>query len=327
MKRTSRLPLLLAGLGMLMLILDGKTVLAGAAQGVALCLQTVIPSLLPFFVLSIYLSHNLSGHTGPVLRALGRFLALPPGAEGLLIPGFLGGYPVGAQAVAEAWRGGQLSTAQARRMLLFCNNPGPAFLFGMVASYFSGPGMVWAMWAILLLSAAVVALAVPAGDQGPVSPPAVSRRTLPQALAQAVQAMALVCGWVVLFRGLLAFLSRWVLWLLPVPAQVAAAGLLELSNGCCLLDAIADEGLRFSLCCAMLAFGGVCVAMQTASVSAGLPLSRYFLGKLAQAGMCLVFSQAVFQKYGALLLGSILLAALILRKRRNCSSNRRAIGV
>lgn len=327
MKRTSRLPQLLAGLGIFMLILDGKTVLAGAAQGVVLCLQTVIPALFPFFVLSIYLTRNAAGRPGPLLRSLGRFLGMPPGAEGLLIPGFLGGYPVGAQAVAEAWRSGRLSQAQARHLMMFCSNPGPAFLFGMVASYFSKGWMVLAMWGILLLSAAITALIARPGEDGAVSIPAHSKITLPQALSQAVQVMALVCGWVVLFRGLLAFLSRWVLWLLPVPAQVAAAGLLELSNGCCLLDAIADEQVRFCLCCTLLAFGGVCVTMQTASVSAGLPIRWYLLGKGIQAGLCLVFSWAIFQEFGALILGSALLAALILGKRRNCSSNRQLVGV
>ena len=34
--------------GMLVLILDAKTALAGAKEGIQLCLYTVIPSLFPF---------------------------------------------------------------------------------------------------------------------------------------------------------------------------------------------------------------------------------------------------------------------------------------
>ena len=42
-------------LGMLALILDGRTAIEGARQGIGLCLRTVIPSLFPFFVLSIHM--------------------------------------------------------------------------------------------------------------------------------------------------------------------------------------------------------------------------------------------------------------------------------
>ena len=41
-----------AGAAMLMLILDGRTALTGAAEGIDLCIRTVIPALFPFFVLS-----------------------------------------------------------------------------------------------------------------------------------------------------------------------------------------------------------------------------------------------------------------------------------
>ena len=89
-------------IGLLVLILDAKTALQGARQGVELCLKTVIPSLFPFFVLSILLTSSLLGSRIPLLRPLGRLCGVPKGAESLLIPAFLGGYPVGAQSVPEA---------------------------------------------------------------------------------------------------------------------------------------------------------------------------------------------------------------------------------
>ena len=46
---------------MLALILDGRTAIDGARQGIELCLRTVIPSLFPFFVLSILLTSSLLG--------------------------------------------------------------------------------------------------------------------------------------------------------------------------------------------------------------------------------------------------------------------------
>ena len=80
-----------AAAGMLVLILDGKTALAGARSGIALCLMTVIPTLFPFIVLSVLLSGALLGASIPPLRPVGKILKMPAGTESLLLCAFLGG--------------------------------------------------------------------------------------------------------------------------------------------------------------------------------------------------------------------------------------------
>ncbi len=97
MKRRNFWTGICVSLGMLALILDGRTAIEGARQGIELCLRTVIPSLFPFFVLSILLTSSLLGSSLIVLRPLGRLFGMPEGAESLLIPAFLGGYPVGRE--------------------------------------------------------------------------------------------------------------------------------------------------------------------------------------------------------------------------------------
>lgn len=318
-----------AAAGMLMLILDGKTALTGAQVGMDLCIRTVIPALFPFFVLSSLL---VTGIDGRWLRPLGRFCRIPKGAEPLLLVGLLGGYPTGAQCVAQGYRNGQLSKHQAERMLAFCNNAGPSFLFGMVAQMFDYPRYAWLLWVIHILSAILVARMIPAGDLSPVSV-SVSRIRLPQALAKAVSTTSLVCGWVILFRVLITFLDRWVLWLLPNTVQVLLVGLLELSNGCCALGSIQNTALRFLVCSGLLAFGGVCVTMQTRSVTEGLSLKPYLLGKLLQTGISLFFAHALQFLFPNPLPGfwyPLLLALPLcfrLRKKEINSSIPRSIGV
>ena len=80
-------------LGMLLLILDSGRALRGASEGIRLCLCSVLPALLPFWVLSSLLTRLLWGSGGRVSRFLGRLFSIPVGAESLLIPAFLGGYP------------------------------------------------------------------------------------------------------------------------------------------------------------------------------------------------------------------------------------------
>lgn len=290
MERKRLYSLIGAAFGMLLLILDGKTAVGSAQQGIDLCLRTVIPSLFPFFVLSILLTSSLLGASIPVLRPVSALFRIPSGSESILLTGFLGGYPVGAQCVSAAYRSGQLNRSDAQRMLSFCNNAGPAFLFGMIGSMFPHGWMVWLLWAIHIFSAALTALILPGGSENDASVSSSQPVTFTAALRASLSVMATVCGWVVLFRVLIGFLNRWILWLLPVWVRVAVSGLLELSNGCCSLTDVPNVGMRFLLCSGMLAFGGTCVTMQTVSVTGGLSLKQYFTGKLLQTLISLMLA-------------------------------------
>lgn len=270
-----------AFLGMLILILDSKTALSAATEGIQLCFSTVIPALFPFFVLSSVITGSFSGRPIPILKPLGKLLHIPCGYEAILISGFLGGYPVGAQAVSSAYRSGGLSKEHAERMLAFCNNPGPSFLFGMVTFLFPDKHSVWLLWGITVLSAVMVGKFYPTVDfitPAPSSSPAPPVR----AMDSAIKAMAYVCGWIILFRVAIAFANRWFLWLLPDVVQLIFIGFLELSNGCFELTKLANPDIRFLISGCILSFGGLCVTMQTASVAGKLSMQHYFIGKLLQ---------------------------------------------
>lgn len=323
--KNKQLPVGLASaLAMLVLILDGKTALEGANQGVLLCLVTVIPSLFPFFLLSTLLTSSLLGTSLAALRPLGRLCGVPKGGESMLVAAFLGGYPAGAQAVAEGYRMGALEKESAQRMLSFCNQPGPAFLFGMVSFLFPRPWMAWALWGIVFLSAVLTAQIFSGGGRTASPLPAKEGATLSSALWTSLRSMAAVCGWVVVFRVVLAFLTRWFLWLVPSEVQTALTGLLELSNGCMLLGQIADLKLRFCVAAGMLAFGGLCVMMQALSVTQGLSPRYLVLGKLVQTAVCLALAAAV--SYGIWQpAGVIFLIFALIRQKRGSFS--RAVGV
>ena len=283
---------LFSALGMLMMILDSKTGIYGASEGLRLCIQVLIPSLFPFIFLSILLTGSLSGRKISVLQPLGRLCGIPKGAEVLFLTGILGGYPTGAQAVAHAWETGCISKRQAGRMLGFCNNAGPSFLFGIIASQFSSKATVWALWLIHILSAVFAGMILPNKSQGQVSMDTSTPITLPQAAKKALVSMAQICGWVILSKVMLCFLERWILWLFPNSVQMLFTGILELANGSWALNEISKEGLRFIICCGILSFGGLCVMMQTVSVTGKLGLGMYLPGKLLQTGIALVMGYA-----------------------------------
>lgn len=327
MKNKNRVTGIAAALGMMLLILDGRTALSGAREGIELCLKTVVPSLLPFIFLSVLLTGAFLGMPLPLLGPLGRFCGIPKGAESILAAAFLGGYPVGAQSVAAAFASGQLSRRDAERMLSFCSNAGPAFLFGMTASMFSDRRTAWILWLIHIVSAVLVARVFPRNTtrKAMLSPAAAPGIT--DSLMKTVRVMAAICGWVILFRVVTAFLSRWFLWLLPTDLQVALIGLLELSNGCCSLNLVEEERMRFLLCSGMLAFGGLCVGMQTRSVTAGLSLRYYYLGKILQTVFSLALAIAAIYGYVLPACAAILLLGAIPRICKKSSSIPDAVGV
>ena len=317
-----------SAMGLFLLILDGKTAISGAAEGVDLCMHSAIPSLFPFILLSMLMTANLSGFQIPFLRFPGKWLRLPEGAECLLLTGFLGGYPVGANAITEAWRSGHLSKDNAEKMLAFCNNAGPAFLFGIIGPQFSGTAAPWLLWFIHMISALIVSSFLSFQQEAI----AASRKTLslPQTMTQALKAMANICGWIIFFRVGIAFLNRWVLWILPAPWQVAVSGILELTNGCLSLSEIPNEAARFVLCSGLLAFGGISVHMQTLSVTNGLVLNYYFPGKILQTALSILFSAWIihFDIKIALLAAMIaILSAIYLRKMENRGGIPAVVGV
>lgn len=282
--------ILLSALGMAALIFDSKTALLGAEAGIEVCMKTVVPSLFPFFVLSILLGGALTGQRMRLLSPLARLLKVPESAVSLIVVGLLGGYPVGAQVVAGAHEDGRLAKKDAQRMLAFCSNAGPAFLFGMGARLFEELWICFLVWFIHIASSWCVALLTPCSSARHAGFPTSGGVTLTQALKKAMTVLATVCGWVVLFRVLVAFADRWVLWAVSEEARAVIIGFSELANGCCVLPQIGCTGLRMSLFALFLSFGGLCVMMQTASVCEGLRLGLYLPGKICQGAISLLLS-------------------------------------
>lgn len=279
-----------AACAMLVMILDTRTAVISARDGVLLCLNTVIPSLFPFFVLSGVVSSCLLGQNFLFLQPLGRLCKIPKGAESLLLLGFLAGYPVGAQMITQTYLDGRLSSRAARRMLGFCSNAGPAFIFGMLSPLFANKKIVWVLWAIHILSAVITGFVLATEEATSVQISPGTGINFPEALQKALKATAGVCGWVILFRVVIGFCNRWFFWLIPAIIQVLLSGLLELANGCVLLQNLSGEGTRFLLAGAMLSFGGLCVGMQTISVTEGLGTGWYFPGKVLQTCLTVLFS-------------------------------------
>lgn len=287
---------IIAAIGFFVLLIDTKTALLSAQEGISLCISTVIPSLFPFFVLSSFINTSLLGKRIRMLQPICKICGIPQGAESLLMLGFLGGYPIGAQCISDAYAKGALKKADAQRMLGFCSNSGPAFIFGMIGSLFSHPLLPWILWLLHILSALLVGCILP---RNITQPCAISERkplAISNTLKNCLSVMASVCGWVVLFRVVIGFCQHWFLWFLPESIQAFLSGILELSNGCFALQNVTSDAVRFILCAGILGFGGICVGLQTVSVTNDLGTGMYFPGKLLH-GLISIVAAVILQQF------------------------------
>ncbi len=294
MKHWVRLPVcILLLVSACCLMLRPQIAVRAIANGLSVCAGSILPSLFPFFVLtnlwiSLGYASRLSRRAEPPVRAL---FHLPGAAASPLLLGALGGYPVGAQTVVRLREQGMLSQAQAQQTLLFCNNAGPAFIFGILGyGLFQSTAVGAVLWGIHLGSALLLGLLfrparpsdgdfglIPEPDRTPFLP------ALSRAVAQAGETALRVCTFVLFFSVLTGYLKQSV----PAGWQSAgwfsvALGSLELAGGARLLasSTLSPAGV-FVAAAGLLGWGGVCVHCQTLSVlsSSGLSPKRYLFGK------------------------------------------------
>lgn len=234
--------------------------------------------------------------------------------------------------IGDAYRNGNLNMKTARRMLGFCCNAGPSFIFGVLGSLFSSVTTVWWLWAVHIISALIVGIVIPS-DGGLCIPSGKhAGDSLPQSLDKSIKTMATICGWVIIFRAAIKMLEKHFLFGLPFSLRLILSGILELTNGCYMLYCLSSESARFVLASTFLGFGGLCVLLQTLHVTASLGTGFYIPGKLLQALVSFFLSLAIQPAlFGAdyclrppiltLLLAAVLTMALVifLRFPKKCS--------
>lgn len=104
------------------------------SRGIDICMQSIVPSLLPFMVISCFAVK--SGFADWIGKYTDKFCKiifdLPGCCFSVILMGMCGGYLVGSKMAAQLYRDGKISHGQFERLLCFCVNAGPAFIIGTV---------------------------------------------------------------------------------------------------------------------------------------------------------------------------------------------------
>lgn len=127
-------------------------------EGLKLWFEIVLPTLLPFFIMSELLMgfgvvHLLGALLEPVMRPLFRL----PGVAGFAVAmGVTAGYPLGAKITGDLVRSNSLTQTEGERLAGFANTAGPLFLVGAVGVGMFGVPDLGITLLIAHLSAAVL---------------------------------------------------------------------------------------------------------------------------------------------------------------------------
>ncbi len=322
---------------------DAGTVSAAVGEGLSLCVQAMIPSLFPFLVLSnLFIRRNYQQFAAAALRPLMKPLfGLPAEAGGALVLGAVSGYPVGADMAFRLYDAGRLNERETSRLLAFCNNAGPGFVFGVVGlGLFGSAGIGLRLYLIHLSAALLVGILLHFVSDPPVrgerEPLCLSDSGEPfvesfvASVREAAVTMTGVCAFLVFFAVLLAFLrttpflalpARFLGTALPEPAARALPeGFLELSHGIAALrKAGCCGGGALSVSAFLLGWGGLCVHAQTFSLRKGrkIEMGLYCKGKLAQGLLSALMVRSAIS--GLLLCAAGLILTLLFGKFRRTS--------
>lgn len=105
-----------------------------ASTGLMLWFRKMIPTLLPFMILSgIMIRMNLTekfvGFIHPLLH---RLYGTSSNGSYTILMGLLCGFPMGARIIGELYQAGKLSREESTHLLSFCNNIGPIYFLSFV---------------------------------------------------------------------------------------------------------------------------------------------------------------------------------------------------
>ncbi len=302
------------------LICASGEVAESCRRALSLCAELIIPSLFPFFVLSILLSRlGLPELLGRLTSGIsGRLFNVSGAGASALIMGLTGGYPLGAAYIADMRRAGSISAEEAERLMGFCNNSGPAFIVGAVgAGVFASPRAGLYLYCVHIAAAVITGLILRTSRPSPdgavctvtsAEADSAFAEVFSCAVKQALVSVLNVCAFVVCFTVLVGLLDADGFFSLAVGRISASTGwelhrvralltgILELGSGVGAMRTLGLSAANLALAAFLVGWGGISVHFQTMAVIAesGIKGALHFAGRLISANISAVLAYFLY---------------------------------
>lgn len=249
------------------LLIFPKAAAEAVKAGLIMCAQMIMPSLFPFFIAANLLNElGASKLTANALAPLGARLGMSGHGVSAFIIGVTGGYPLGASYIAQLRAQGLIGRDDASRLIVFCNNSGPAFIIGAAGvGVFGSASAGFFLYAVHILAALIFGVIIcpkaPCDicyDEDIFSPVSLSA-AFTASVKRAADSMIGVCSFVVAFSAI-----NGVLDAMDITRSIAGelsyrlgaelswctallAGILELGNGIGSMAGLAISPINLAL--------------------------------------------------------------------------------
>lgn len=296
---------------LLYMLLFPKKVLADSLAGLDLWFHTVLPSLLPFIILSNVLigANVVSQLMRPFSGFFRHVLGLSPEGGYAWLLGLFCGFPMGARLTGDMYRQHRISREEAGYLLTFANQSSPMFLSTYVVLHGLGDSpLTLPVFVIFYASAFLTSLVFRIRSRRFGLPPSKPKKEVPEqtsygnlldtSIMNGFEIITRLGGYIILFSILAGIVLQ-----LPAPLRTAApflSGLTEITTG---IHTISGTTLplqvKFTAIVCCTAFGGFSTVAQTSCMlnGTGLSIFTYLKGKLvnaAVAGLLCLFVFVVF---------------------------------
>ena len=269
-----------------------------AADGLVLWYERVLPSLLPFAILSNILIY--SGFTGYLVKLLYPLLRLilPASRNGsfVLLSGFLFGFPMGSKNCAEMLKCGQLEYQEAEILFMVTNNISPVFISSYIlCQELHMPSLIPLSYLVIFLPPLIAGRLLffftekkqsvsnhSTTYKKPASGSQINFKIIDAGIMNGFETLTRLGGYIMLF-SMISSMFR----LLPLPETtngIKAASQSPLTPAC-----------RYLLAMTFTAFGGCSGLAQTSSMikGTGLSIKKYGIFKLLMTLITAVLAWSV----------------------------------
>ncbi len=254
-------------------------------EGVKMWAVFVLPSLFPFFFLTLLLTKlgTLSGLAGAAGRFTEKHFRMSGVSVYVFVMSILSGYPVGAKLIAELHSAGAVDSDEATRMSCLASTSGPLFVAGTVGTGMFGSKTTGFLMLVCHITSAVICgkIFCKYGDfrKKPLAAakPLDTDNVLYECIYSSVISILTVGGFICIFYLLSHILADFKVLSLPqkflslvlsfdpdckVLSNGFVYGLIECTNGCRMLAASASR-LAAPLACSLISFGGLSIIFQS----------------------------------------------------------------
>lgn len=280
------------------MLLSPREVFDGAAEGLLLWFQVIVPTLFPFMLVSNLLIE--SGGTDLIARVTGKgfthLFGTSSGGSYAVIAGFLCGYPMGAKVTADLLRKEKITLQEGQYLLSFCNNTSPVFIMNYIVWKTFGQQDLLVPTLLILLGVPVVLSFLfrrfyleSGADFQNISGVEKNKNgntesgMFDHCMMDAFESIVKVGGYIIFFSIFIALMKRTAE---EIPVLLSTAPLLEVTNGILLIQSsVENPVISYPLVIGLTSFGGLCAVAQTDCMLQGTQLSilPYIIQKLTAA--------------------------------------------